>query len=221
MYKSIVLSVVLHGSETWILTWKEGHGLEVSEKMVKGRISGPKRNEWQELLNKELHDMYSSSNIIRVIKPRRIRRVGHTPDTQEITQWWNSWFYKITGNFLTTWVTINFTWRTQLHGAWYSITQQVWKDESLQDESSFLCSNKIVIQKYVHISLTSKTVVPKIWCMPLWEGMKGFCAGWGVWSVNKKVNFNIKFSWITLFLLSHTCTEKVLWSCCKFLLKNI
>lgn len=44
---------------------------------------------------------------------------------------------------------------------------------------------------------------------------------WGVGSVNKKVNFNIKLNWITHFLLSYTCTKKVLWPCCKFLSKSI
>jgi hypothetical protein len=45
------------------------------------RIFGPKRDEvtgeWIKLHNEELHDLYSSPNIVRVIKPRRMRWTGH------------------------------------------------------------------------------------------------------------------------------------------------
>jgi hypothetical protein len=44
------------------------------------RIVGPKRAEdgsWRELYNDELHSLYSSPNIVRVIKSRRMRWAGH------------------------------------------------------------------------------------------------------------------------------------------------
>jgi hypothetical protein len=45
------------------------------------RIYGPKRDEvrgeWRKLHNKELHDLYSSASIIRIIKSRRMRWAGH------------------------------------------------------------------------------------------------------------------------------------------------
>jgi hypothetical protein len=48
---------------------------------VQRRIFGPKRNEvtadWRKLRNEELHTFYSSPDIIRTNKSRRIRWVGH------------------------------------------------------------------------------------------------------------------------------------------------
>jgi hypothetical protein len=45
------------------------------------RIFGPKRDEvmggWRKLHNEELHDLYSSTSIIRIIKSRRVRWAGH------------------------------------------------------------------------------------------------------------------------------------------------
>jgi hypothetical protein len=45
------------------------------------RILGPKRDEvtgeWRKLHNEELQDLYSSSSIIRIVKSKRIRWVGH------------------------------------------------------------------------------------------------------------------------------------------------
>jgi hypothetical protein len=45
------------------------------------RIFGPKRDEvtggWRKLQNEDLHNLYSSPSIIRVIKSRRMRRAGH------------------------------------------------------------------------------------------------------------------------------------------------
>ena len=55
--------------------------LRVFENRVLRRIFGPRRDEvtgeWRRLHNKELNDLYSSSNIVRVIKWRRMRWAGH------------------------------------------------------------------------------------------------------------------------------------------------
>jgi hypothetical protein len=58
---------------------REEHRLRISENRVL-RIFGTKREEdgsWRKLHNDELHSMYSSPNIVRVIKLRRMRWVGH------------------------------------------------------------------------------------------------------------------------------------------------
>jgi hypothetical protein len=73
--------VVLCGCGTWSLTLREEHRLRVFENRVLRRIFGPKRDgmsgEWRKLQNKELRDLYSSPSIIRMIKSRRVRWVGH------------------------------------------------------------------------------------------------------------------------------------------------
>jgi hypothetical protein len=75
------LPVVLYGCETWSLTLREEHRLRVLENRVLRRIFGPKRDKvtgkWRRLHNDELNDLYSSPNIIRVIRSRRMRWAGH------------------------------------------------------------------------------------------------------------------------------------------------
>jgi hypothetical protein len=73
---SIILPVVLYGCETWSLTLREEHRLRVFENRVLRRIFGPKMEEvtgkWMKLHNEELHNLYSSPDIIR-----RTRWAGH------------------------------------------------------------------------------------------------------------------------------------------------
>ena len=53
----------------------------MSENMVLRRIFGSRRDEvtgeWRRFHNDELNDLYSSLNIVRVIKSRRMRWTGH------------------------------------------------------------------------------------------------------------------------------------------------
>ncbi|KAJ4435570.1 hypothetical protein ANN_18186 [Periplaneta americana] len=77
IYETVVLPVVLYGCETWTLTLRKEHRLRVFENKVLRKIFGAKRDEvteeWRKLHNTEMHALYSSPDIIRNIKSRRLR----------------------------------------------------------------------------------------------------------------------------------------------------
>ncbi|KAJ4435442.1 hypothetical protein ANN_18057 [Periplaneta americana] len=81
IYKTVILPVVLYGCETWTLTLREEHRLRVFENKILRKIFGAERDEvtgeWRKLHNTELHALYSSPDIIRNIKSRRLRWAGH------------------------------------------------------------------------------------------------------------------------------------------------
>jgi hypothetical protein len=70
--------------------------LRVFENRVLRRIFGPKRDEvtggWRKLHKEELHNLYSSPSIIRMIKSRRMRWGGHVARRRgrrmHIGYWW-------------------------------------------------------------------------------------------------------------------------------------
>jgi hypothetical protein len=67
--------------------------MEVFENRVLRRMFGPKREEvvggWRRLHNEELHDLYTSSSIIRVIKSRRMKWVEHIVHMEEMRNAYN------------------------------------------------------------------------------------------------------------------------------------
>jgi hypothetical protein len=71
----------------WSLTMREERRLRVFENRVLRRVFGPKRDEVtgesRKLHSEELNDLYSSPNIVRVIKSRRMRWAGHVEDGEK------------------------------------------------------------------------------------------------------------------------------------------
>jgi hypothetical protein len=66
MYKTIILPVVLYGSETWSLTLRGEHRLRVFENRVLRRIFGQNRDEvtgeWRKSHNEELRELFAKYN---------------------------------------------------------------------------------------------------------------------------------------------------------------
>jgi hypothetical protein len=93
IYKTIILPVVMYGYETWSVTLREEHRLRVFENRVLRRIFRLKRDEvtggWRKLHNEELHGLYSSPSVIRVIKARRMRWAGHMARMGEVRSAYN------------------------------------------------------------------------------------------------------------------------------------
>jgi len=81
IYGTIILLVVLYGYETRALTLREERRMRVFENRVLRGIFGRKRDEvtaeWRKLHNEERKDLYSSTNIVRLIKSRIMRWEGH------------------------------------------------------------------------------------------------------------------------------------------------
>jgi hypothetical protein len=90
--------VVLYECETWSLILREEHRLRLFENRVLRRTFGPKGDEvtgsWRNLHNEELHNLYSSPSIIRMIKPRRMNWGGHVARMRAkrnaYRNWWES-----------------------------------------------------------------------------------------------------------------------------------
>jgi hypothetical protein len=80
IFNWLIQPVVFYGCETWSFILREERRLRVFGNKVLRRIFGPKREEvtwgWRKLHNEELYDLYSSPNIVLLIR-LRLGWVGH------------------------------------------------------------------------------------------------------------------------------------------------
>ena len=83
-----MILTVLYGCETWSLTLGQEHKLRMSHNKVPREIFVPERGEvtgeWRRPYNEGLYYMYSSPNVIRVIKSRIMRWAGHMKRVGEV-----------------------------------------------------------------------------------------------------------------------------------------
>jgi hypothetical protein len=93
-YTHIILPVVLYECETWYLTLREEHRLRVFDNRETRNVCRRTRDEvtgeWRTLHNEEPNDLYSSPNITRVMKSRRMSWMGHIARMGE-----RKWAYRI------------------------------------------------------------------------------------------------------------------------------
>ena len=77
---------MLYGCDAWSLILREELSLRVFKNRIISRILGPKKGanvEWRRLHNEELHSIYRSPNVVRMIKSRRLRWAGHVAKIEE------------------------------------------------------------------------------------------------------------------------------------------
>jgi hypothetical protein len=103
--------VVLYGCETWSLILREEHRLQVFENRVLRRIFGPKMDEvtggWRKLHNVDLHNLYTSPSIIRMMKSRRMKWAWHVARMGEKRNAYKILVGKLEGRLRLRWVDNN------------------------------------------------------------------------------------------------------------------
>jgi hypothetical protein len=81
IYITVALSVVFYGFKTCCFILRENHRLREFKNRVFTKIFWPKRGkvtiDWERFHNEEPHDLYSSSNTIKLTKSRSMRCAGH------------------------------------------------------------------------------------------------------------------------------------------------
>jgi hypothetical protein len=79
IHKTLILPVLLYGSETWMLTKRVGNQLLVFERKVLRTLCGPKikNGVCKRRLNHELDKEFDSPNVLNVTKISRLRYAGH------------------------------------------------------------------------------------------------------------------------------------------------
>lgn len=85
VYKTLVLPVLMYGSESWALSESDKNLLGVFERKVLRMIFGPvcEAGEWRIRYNHELYQMYKDDNITNKISKQQLRWLGHVYRMQD------------------------------------------------------------------------------------------------------------------------------------------
>jgi len=77
IYRTVILPVILYSCVSWSTTLADEHKLRVFENKVLRKIYRPKRDklsgDGRRLHNEELHELYDSPDVVRIMKSRRLR----------------------------------------------------------------------------------------------------------------------------------------------------
>jgi hypothetical protein len=87
IYRTLVRPVVAYGSETWTLKAGDENALRCFERKILRRIFGPVQDSsgWRIRYNQELDGLIAGQDLVRFIKPQRLRWLGHVermPETK-------------------------------------------------------------------------------------------------------------------------------------------
>jgi len=79
LYKTLIITTVAHGAETWMMTKKDEQALLIFERKIFRRIHGPKyeNGEWKSRTNRELEELGKREYRVKWIKGQRISWLGH------------------------------------------------------------------------------------------------------------------------------------------------
>jgi hypothetical protein len=79
IYKMMIRPVIMYSSETWTITTKDENNLCIFERQILRKIVGPVNidNIWRIRNNMEIDKLIEGTDIVRLIKAQRIKRLGH------------------------------------------------------------------------------------------------------------------------------------------------
>jgi hypothetical protein len=85
LYKTLIRPVLLYGCETWAINRYNEEKIEIFERKVLRKIYGPTcdTGRWRIRYNNELYQLFGEPDIIREIKARRVKFLGHLSRTNE------------------------------------------------------------------------------------------------------------------------------------------
>ena len=86
LYKTLILPILLYGSEAWTLSGSDETALGCFERKILRKIYGPicQDGEWRVRYNDELYHLYDDTDVIKNIKLRRLRWAGHVSRMSDV-----------------------------------------------------------------------------------------------------------------------------------------